>query len=838
MVATRKRKSAPPACAANNGEMPANSLDPNTLVLNEPSAYFLANPPASQLDLAVLEPFTTRVETVISLNERAHILAAIRDLKAIKQSNTANSEQDPRITKLEKAVSDLKEKLKKKDFYIESQAVWVNQYKQSDLSLRHQLEEARRGSASTPEQSDTQASAANDLMIKNAALEQSVDILREELGKANREVEHLNTRIQKQLMKKSEHKQELELARAEITTTAQAEVQRLNELVETLREQLRKRLNSAPAKRVIELEHTIEVMHASRIYADRPPQDSEITNLQLENQRQREQLATLDSDARGVIEQHKHRISELEQEVISLAARLDGYGEEAAAKISGLEQEKADIIAELARLKALVEEKAGEVSRLKQEARRAEKNESTMLDRTRKAEQEKAAAVAELALTEQALSAARAGNISLQEALSAKLAQAVAERDQAQARTSELEHANAVAVTIAQETEEDRRAIMDEDTNLRGQMADLLEFIESKGLTYDEGDTAERTNTFTPDTIGGEGQSDHANGFTTRRALGDRNPSLSDHQDNEGQLPTDAGNHRLLIQSGASSDDRVSQQQRREIRENADGASDEYPQTGAANNETHDDHSGTGNHQPGAGEDHRQAGRNYRPLSAAYRNAQAVLSRYQAISCTAGEVELTTVLRGVLDDYAREAELRAIDGKIVQEYFEFKAWLKILWHNPYIESTRKVGEVALRWMIEDHQDEHGYAPIKIEQFGDNCGFSRQTAGRIMHESVSTGAHSEIIHLEECVVPDKRHGERKIEKKHYHLAPTRLVERPADLRKPDDKKKQGGAGLRCKKCGAENVLRHIFHTWCPQCNKEDVYYPQEALLKKYMSQLPH
>jgi hypothetical protein len=103
---------------------------------------------------------------------------------------------------------------------------------------------------------------ASNLEIKNAALEQSVSILREELGKANRQLES---------QKPTKLKQQLAAALEEI-----------------------------------------ERMHANRIYADRPAQDSEIEALRLENQRQREELAKLDDDARFVIAQHKARIAELE----------------------------------------------------------------------------------------------------------------------------------------------------------------------------------------------------------------------------------------------------------------------------------------------------------------------------------------------------------------------------------------------------------------------------------------------------------------------------------------------------------------------------------------------
>lgn len=165
------------------------------------------------------------------------------------------------------------------------------------------------------------------------------------------------------------------------------------------------------------------------------------------------------------------------------------------------------------------------------------------------------------------------------------------------------------------------------------------------------------------------------------------------------------------------------------------------------------------------------------------------------------------------------------------QYINEKAWIKALWQNDKVESARKVGEVGLRWMIEDQQNEHGYAPIVVEQLGEVCGFSRQTASRVMHESIDSGAHSAIVDLEECVVKDKRRGERKIEKTHYSLAETRALEHPGSLKKAEGKQKQGGSLPRCKKCDGENTLKHIYHTLCTVCGYEDVYYDNDALLIK-------
>jgi hypothetical protein len=723
MVATRKKTTA--ASTANNGELtPAHTLEVES-THDEPSAYFLANPPAAQLDLSVLERFTTHVNTVISLDERAHLLAALRDLAKV---STAYE------------------------------------------TLRTATRRKQQGT----------------LVQEHAALEQ--------------EIKHLNTRMEKQYVKKSDHKQiltaALEQARAEVRDSFKSQISDLH-------------------AQVIDLEHKL---------AEKPTNNLEVQNAALQQ--------SLDL-AREEWGKSNREVERLKAQAEKLAGERDKLKKK-------LEQKDLHIGAKEAQIRELQAVNAaltGEDPTPGCQDLYMIREKIHLLEKELKAKQDQSliALFANEHLDQlDALNRRVDYYDRTQQELTARVHR-ISELEQAQAQAQAQAEQNA---RIAEDTEVSRRAILSEDTGLRGQIADLIEFIESKGWTYAEGQPTERADSLATDTACSAGQSDYANGRTTGRTVGDHNASLPDHSDHQTELPTDTGTHRLLVQPGTPSDDRISQQAQWEVRDNTDRTRTQDTQTGATHYQVDADHSGEGDDQRRDGASHQQTGRNYRPLSAAYRKAEAVLSRYQSLSCTAGETELTTTLRGLLVDYTREAELRAIDGKLVQEYYDFKAWLKDLWHNDKIESPRKVAEVALRlWHIHGYQDEHGYADIEIERFSKTCGFSRQTGSRMIKETVSTGAHSMLIDLVERTVPDKRRegGTRTIQQKHYRLAPTRLRDLPKDLHKPEDIAKHGGAGLYCHICGRQGTLRRIYHTICvhEECLHQDINFPPDiqALLDR-------
>lgn len=209
---------------------------------------------------------------------------------------------------------------------------------------------------------------------------------------------------------------------------------------------------------------------------------------------------------------------------------------------------------------------------------------------------------------------------------------------------------------------------------------------------------------------------------------------------------------------------------------------------------------------------------------------QADLARLVCHSCTIKDQEIL------------QLEARAeTDAALLHRHYTFFAWMKDLWKNDKIESARKVAEVALKlWHIYGHQDQHGYATVVIEQLAKSCGMSRQTGARMLHESVNSGAHSEIIDFEEATVRDKRRQRtRKIEKRIYKLAPTSLLNTPTELGKADGKAKQGGSLPRCRRCGAEGTPLRIYHTICPDCGYEDINETDEVrAIRDHFEMHPH
>jgi hypothetical protein len=186
--------------------------------------------------------------------------------------------------------------------------------------------------------------------------------------------------------------------------------------------------------------------------------------------------------------------------------------------------------------------------------------------------------------------------------------------------------------------------------------------------------------------------------------------------------------------------------------------------------------------------------------------------------------DLRRQLAAALKRVAHLEELNKFNDKLIREYQEEKDWQKRLRHNEELEPAHKMALLALR--EKTYGKGESYTRVYVEDLASEMGMKRQAAGRRLNELIEYGAFGAYRDKEKATVPDKRLGQREIEKERIHVVATALLDRVEDIKRTDGKQ-HGGYGNRCKKCGAENSLRHIYHTVCLACGHQDILMPDDA-----------
>lgn len=438
---------------------------------------------------------------------------------------------------------------------------------------------------------------------------------------------------------------------------------------ETLKAQLRKRMDSAPAKRAEELEH---------------------------------QLASQYQDLRQAIDQ-----------ATALACQR---------------------LEEIERLKKQVEKQAEENIRLKQETRRAEKNESTMLDRMRKAEEQATSHYYE------EWGKAMHENRHLQKLLEngsrKKLLARIASLEQYEAMFACKVYADRPTIDSTE------AALMLENQRLKESMADLA---------------------------------NDANGMTTQAK------QIIAHLKAEKEQTAERVNARL------SELEAQLERAQTQAEQNAHIAEEEHTQVTTLLEE-----------------------------NARLRTTLAEREDLQGDTCQECAVKDRRIHH--LEEVKQE------NNRCIMRLQNEIQWRDSTAASQQVEATTKLVAIAMRTLCQGKEE--SYTPVYTEDIAKACGLNRQAAGRHMNHAVDWGLFGGYRTEEKAIVHDARLGQREITKKILNVVPTELLQHPEDWKRGDGKQ-HGGAGRRCKNCGAENSLRTIPHTVCLACGTEDVFYPDEA-----------
>ena len=164
------------------------------------------------------------------------------------------------------------------------------------------------------------------------------------------------------------------------------------------------------------------------------------------------------------------------------------------------------------------------------------------------------------------------------------------------------------------------------------------------------------------------------------------------------------------------------------------------------------------------------------------------------------------------------------DNAIVMHLQHERDWNQRCRRNEELEPAHKLAAMALREKTIGKGEQ--FTRVYVEDLADEMGMKRQAAGRRLNELINYGAFGAYRDKEEAIVPDKRLGTRKIEKELINIVATDLLERVEDLKRTDGKS-HGGSLPRCRNCHGENTLRKIHHTVCLSCGHEDILMPEDA-----------